>query len=181
MLARDKEPNVTVMLKREVDAATGGKIPFWCTGAGVGMATAHGLKNVVAPEWKRGTKVWPFDGGLHDLVAGGASVIAETYPKCAYRVLGFGLRGKVKDHEARAAAGRRGIDTLRQTAVELTPELRTALSAGFRHDGGDDSFDAAVGAILMALIALGHHSAGDPCALEPRQVEGWMLGVTTPW
>jgi len=153
---------------------------FWCKyGKQVGSATLHGWKNVVLPARARGVALWPFDGAsLPELLRRSKQVIVETYPGDAYSVLGVAGNSK-REPSWRRKAGRRILEVIQTEAfpIQLSAELRRMFGDGFGTDKeAEDRFDATVGALLMALVAVGRRTPGLPSDPLVRNKEGWILG-----
>lgn len=159
---------------------------FWTLGGKqVGKAAISGWHDLIAPALARGEiRLWPFDGTLESLLASGGVVVAETYPAEFYAPLGVrfapgaaGERWGKRSRPGRAANAGALLRWAEETAIELAPELRTALLDGFG-DGadGDDRFDAVVGLFGMLDVVLGRLPSGEPLDEQTRRVEGWMLG-----
>lgn len=154
---------------------------FWTLGAKqVGKAMLEGWRGVVIPALARGAGLWPFDGDLDVLAAGGLT-LAETYPADIYDRLGAGFGPRESKTRQADRAGKAGA--LRAWAaragVGLDPGLHAALADGFgAADKGGDRFDAVVGLLGMIEVVDGRRPAGAPDADDVRRWEGWILGRT---
>ena len=149
---------------------------FWTLGANqVGKAALHGWREVIVPARARGARLWPFDGALDDLAAGGL-VLAESYPGDAYGQIGLRIRGK-RDRALRAGLAPRLLGWAGERGVALDPALRAAILDGFPPGAGaDDGFDAAVGLLAALAVVRGERAAGPPATALMRRWEGWILG-----
>jgi hypothetical protein len=152
---------------------------FWTTGANqVGKAAVALWADLLAVPAAR---VWPFDGGLEELVAGGGTILAEAYPAAFGGHLGVTWRpGESKrrqpDRVARAPAL---AVAARRLGVDLAPRVRAGLHDGFGAEPtGEDAYDAFVGLLGVVNVLRGGRSAGPPAsAPHATTVEGWILGV----
>lgn len=161
----------------------GGCELFWTVGGQqVGKASLAAWRGVVRPlRRRRGEqlRLWPFDGGLHELLAAGGVVVCETYP--AEAAVHIGLRstaGSKRDPVVRRGHAGALLQHAARLGIELSTELRAAVTGGFEWRGGGHAFDAVVGLLAMLGVVLGDRPPGAP-ANDPavRSVEGWMLGL----
>jgi hypothetical protein len=150
---------------------------FWTLGANqVGKGAIVGWRDVLTPALNRGRDVllWPFDGGLRDLLQPGKIVIAETYPaECYGWFLQEPLRGKGK-REIRKTVGDYLTKWGTCTDLSLGSNLFSMIMMGFPE--GDDAFDAVVGLFGMIAVVGGRRQPGEPSENRIRLVEGWILG-----
>lgn len=150
---------------------------FWTLGANqVGKGAIVGWRDVIAPAMKNDStvKLWPFDGGLRDLLLPGNLVVAETYPAESCRwLLGKPLKGKGKV-EVRKGASTALFGWARRRGVRLHSDLEQLIEHGFPM--GDDAFDAVIGLFGMLEVVLGHRATGEPRDKQVRTIEGWILG-----
>ena len=152
---------------------------FWTMGANqVGKAAVALWADLVGLP---ALQVWPFGGGLEDLVAGGGTVIAEAYPAAFGGHLGVGFatgesKRRQPDRIGRASAL---AAAARRLGVELPPQVRAQLCDGFGPAWtGEDAYDAFVGMLGVVNVVRGGRSAGPPaCSTHATTVEGWILGV----
>jgi hypothetical protein len=152
---------------------------FWTMGANqVGKAALALWADLVGVPAAR---VWPFDGDLQHLVAGGGLILAEAYPAALGEHLGVTWsRGRSKRRQrdridrAPALAG-----AARRLDVDLVPSVRAGLHEGFgAASTGEDAYDAFVGLLGVVDVLRGSRPAGPPAgALDAATVEGWILGV----
>lgn len=180
-------------LRRECDRAVTGVMGsaapvFWLVGAQqVGKAAITAWLEVVAPAAELDhVRLWPMDGALNDLLAPGTAVLAEVYPRAAYTwPLGFPRSGWSKRrHTDRCARGRDALAWIGtgDAAIELEPEMRTALEDGFgTAASGEDPFDAAMGAFQMIAVLEGRVPDAPAEVMadtngRQRSIEGWILG-----
>jgi len=157
---------------------------FWALGPkAVGKATVSGWSDFLAPALANPARryaLWPFDGGLRELMARSDAVIVEAYPAEAYLQLGLrmGSRGTAKtSREDRRADAARLLDHCRRIAVRPDRDLVAALRDGFGSGrDGEDRFDATVG--LIAMIDTVRRAAEPELPDDPsvRLLEGWMFG-----
>jgi hypothetical protein len=150
---------------------------FWTLGANqVGKGAIVGWRHVLAPAENNGDDVllWPFDGGLGELLQPGKIVVAETYPaECYGWFLPEPLRGKGK-LEVRRAVGSHLKGWAASLDLGLEPALRDMIEKGFAE--GDDAFDAVIGLIGMIAVVTGRRQPGEPNEDRIRKLEGWILG-----
>jgi Protein of unknown function (DUF429) len=173
-------------LSRLCDRATAerpaGAPLFWTLGANQsGKAAIAAWRDWLAPALAAGGPValWPFEGGLHALLAPGRAVLAEVYPAEALRHCGLRLAGS-----KRALAPRRALAPALRAAmaarrVEASPALAAMVEAGFGADAaGEDRFDSLIG--LLGLIGVLDGARPDFVPEDPwvRRWEGWVLGQT---
>ena len=153
---------------------------FWTLGAKqVGKAMLEGWRGVLVPALARGARLWPFDGDLDTLAAGGLT-LAETYPADVYARLGAGFRpGESKTRQAdRAGKAESLLAWAERADVAVEPGLRAAVEDGFGIvDKGGDRFDAVVGLFGMIAVVDGLWPVGLPDD-DARTWEGWILGRT---
>lgn len=173
-------------LSRWCDQATverpAGAPVFWTLGANQsGKAAIAAWRDWLAPALATGAplRLWPFDGGLHALLAPGAAVLAEVYPAEALRHCGLALPGSKRAQPPRAAIAEALRAVMRAGAVTPSPALATTVAAGFGTDAaGEDRFDSLVG--LLGLIGVLDGRRPDFVPDDPwvRRWEGWVLGQT---
>ncbi|MFZ4409158.1 MAG: hypothetical protein ACOYOH_17590 [Paracraurococcus sp.] len=173
-------------LSRWCDRATAerpaGAPLFWTLGANQsGKAAIAAWRDWIVPGLAAGApiRLWPFEGGLHALLAPGVAVLAEVYPAEALRHCGLKLGGS-----KRAEAPRRALAPALRAAMaarRLVPDaaLAAAVDAGFGADAaGEDRFDSVIG--LLGLIGVLDGARPDFVPDDPwiRRWEGWVLGQT---
>lgn len=173
-------------LSRWCDRATAerpaGAPLFWTLGANQsGKAAITAWRDWIVPALGCGApiRLWPFEGGLHALLAPGVAVLAEVYPAEALRHCGLRLAGS-----KRAQAPRRALAPALRAAMAtrgLRPEaaLVEAVEIGFGTDAAaEDRFDSVIG--LLGLIGVLDGSRPDFVPDDPwvRRWEGWVLGQT---
>jgi hypothetical protein len=155
---------------------------FWTLGGNqVGKAMIVGWRDLLAPARRNGVgiAVWPFEGGLAELIHGHRFVVAETYPGEVYGHLRLSLRahGGKRSQAARSANAGRLMEWTSQANVALAPALRAEITAGFGSDpGADDRFDAVVGLFGLINVVRGARPSGEPDDPAVRRIEGWILG-----
>ncbi len=155
---------------------------FWTLGANqTGKAAIAAWRDWLAPALRAGAPcaLWPFEGGLHALLAPGRVVLAEVYPAEAMRHAGVRLVGSKRRRDARQGA----LPALRQAMARLRvlpePGLEAALRDGFGADAtGEDRLDSLLG--LLGLIGVLDGVRPDFVPADPwvRRWEGWVLGQT---
>jgi hypothetical protein len=171
-------------LSRLCDLATterpAGAPLFWTLGANqTGKAAISAWRDWLAPALAGGApyRVWPFEGGLRELLAPGVAVLAETYPAEAMRHLGVRLPGSKRAREARLAANPSLHLVMQRLGVAPRPELERALENGFGADAaGEDRFDSLLG--LLCVVGVLSGARPDVVPEDPwvRRWEGWVLG-----
>ena len=160
---------------RVCDRLAGAGPIFWLVGPRqVGRSAAYIWRDLIAPRLDR-VALWPFDGTLAELLAGGRPVVAEMYPAFLLRTLGVTVARK-SERAARAACGR---ELLRRVGADARLDLasvRALLVDGFGATrSGEDPFDATIACIALARLLL-DDSMPEPLD-DARTVEGWILGL----
>ena len=174
-------------LRRECELASP-KLPgilFWTLGANqTGKAALRAWTELIRPALADdpSVKLWPFDGEMPDLIATERTVIAETYPAAAMRLLDITVPPPGKtSQDARRTAAPQIFDVCEELRITPSAELTATVSNGFGpKKSGEDPFDALLGLLGMIAVATGNKSSGIGNADEPshvRTVEGWILGV----
>lgn len=173
-------------LSRLCDRATAerpaGAPVFWTLGANQsGKAAIAAWRDWLAPGLAAGAPyaLWPFDGGLHALLAPGRAVLAEVYPAEALRHAGLVMRGSKRVQRDRAALAGALLDAMAARRVAPSPALRAMAADGFGADAaGEDRFDSVIG--LLGLIGVLDGARPDFVPPDPaiRAWEGWVLGQT---
>jgi hypothetical protein len=151
---------------------------FWTLGGNqVGKAAISGWREILRPHL-RDMALWPFDGGLDDLLGAGGVVIAETYPGDAYGQLGIPRGGWSKRRQAdRAAVAAPLIDWLDRHATQEAGEITDIVRSGFSASrDGEDRFDALAGLLAMIEVVEGRRQEGAPRDEDVLSWEGWILG-----
>lgn len=170
-------------LSRLCDRATAerpaGAPVFWTLGANQsGKAAIAAWRDWLAPALAAGApyRLWPFEGGLHALMAPGQAVLAEVYPAEALRQLGLRMPGSKRDHVARRALAPALLDGAGGMAV---PALRDAIRDGFGAAAdGEDRLDCVLGLLAMLRVIDGTRPDHIPDDDWVRRWEGWVLGQT---
>ncbi|WP_338151008.1 hypothetical protein [Neoroseomonas soli] len=173
-------------LSRRCDRATAerpaGAPVFWTLGANQsGKAAIAAWRDWLAPGLAGGAPyaLWPFEGGVHALLARGRAVLAEVYPAEALRHLGLVMPGSKRVQRDRAALGEALLDAMAERRVAPSPALRAMARDGFGADAaGEDRFDSVIG--LLGLIGVLDGARPDFVPEDPaiRLWEGWVLGQT---
>jgi hypothetical protein len=159
---------------------------FWTLGAQqVGRGAIVGWRDVIAPALRdssQGVAVWPFHGGLDDLLENRQYVIVETYPAEACLHVGLtppGTRWGKRHPMDRQSMGKALLTCGKRSSVFFRKKLEEAVLDGFGPgESGEDPFDAVLGLISMIEVILGHRTEGAPTAPAIRDVEGWIFGMT---
>ena len=138
---------------RVCDRLAGAGPIFWLVGPRqVGRSAACIWRDLIAPRLDR-VALWPFDGPLTELLAGGRPVVAEMYPAFLLRTLGVAVARK-SERAARAACGR---ELLRRVGADARLDLasvRALLVDGFGATrSGEDPFDATITKYFSPLVA----------------------------
>jgi hypothetical protein len=151
--------------------------------AQVGKASLAGWREILLPALERNrniVRIWPFDGPLHELVRPGTVTLAETYPAECYAHFGISNSDKTSTNWRREAA-RAISDHASARDVVFSERLRGVMASGFGPNlDGEDPFDAMAGAVLLALVALGHDTTFEPASSDESTWEGWILGRPAP-
>ena len=171
-------------LSRACDAATphrpAGAPLFWTLGANqTGKAAVAAWRDLLLPALAgpQPPALWPFDGALLPLLAGGGTVLAETYPAEAMRQLGLRMGGSKRRH-----ADRRALEPalrLSMTSLSATPDpaLDRLLAQGFGPDAaGEDRMDCVLGLLCVLQVLAGKRPDAAPDDPWIRRWEGWVLG-----
>ena len=173
-------------LSRLCDRATAerpaGAPVFWTLGANQsGKAAISAWRDWLAPALAAGAplRLWPFAGGLHDLLCPGQLALAEVYPAESLRHLGLKLAGSKRAEMPRRALAHALRDAM--AVLHVTPDaaLAEAITSGFGTDAaGEDRFDSLIG--LLGLIGVVDGKRPDFIPEDPmiRSWEGWVLGQT---
>lgn len=174
-------------LSRLCDRATAerpaGAPVFWTLGANQsGKAAIAAWRDWIVPALavQAPIRLWPFEGGLHALLAPGRAVLAEVYPAEALRHCGLRLAGSKRAQGPRLALAPALRAALAAARVTPDPALAAAIATGFGADaGGEDRFDSAIG--LLGLIGVLDGRRPDFVPDDPwvRSWEGWVLGQTS--
>jgi hypothetical protein len=156
---------------------------FWTLGGKqAGKASLHGWRLLrQARAHGADLALWPFDGALPALLAGGRQfTVAETYPREFYRCIGAPPRGRWSkrrqpDRLLCIPALLAWADSL---GVGWDAGIRRRAAAGFSAGPvGEDEFDAVVGLLGLISVVTGAIPPGvppgDPAVLA---TEGWILG-----
>ena len=173
-------------LSRWCDRATAtrpaGAPVFWTLGANQsGKAAIAAWRDWLVPAMSAGASValWPFEGGLHALLAPGRAVLAEVYPAEALRQLGLRMPGSKRAQAPRRALAGPLLEAMARLGVEPEAALSRAVAEGFGADAaGEDRLDCVLG--LLCLIAVLDGARPDHVPEDPwiRRWEGWVLGQT---
>ncbi|MCO6418297.1 hypothetical protein JYK14_19315 [Siccirubricoccus sp. KC 17139] len=124
-------------------------------------------------------RLWPFQGGLHALLAPGVAVLAEVYPAEALRHCGLKLAGSKRAQGPRLALAPALREAMAARRVVPNAGLEATIAAGFGTDAaGEDRFDSLIG--LLGLIGVLDGTRPDFVPEDPwiRRWEGWVLGQT---
>jgi hypothetical protein len=173
-------------LSRLCDRATAerpaGASLFWTLGANQsGKAALSAWREMLLPALAGADppRLWPFEGGLHALLAGAGLVVAETYPAEALRHLHLSLTGSKRRRADRARLAPALLAAMARLAVRPDPPLRAVVADGFGADAaGEDRFDCTVGLLCLLNVLGGHRPDFIPDDPWIRRWEGWVLGQT---
>lgn len=156
---------------RQCEREAGACSLFWTLGGNqVGKAAISGWREVIVPNLDK-IGLWPFDGGLAELVAKYDVVVVETYPGDVYTRLEIPRQpGKTKQ-EGRKSVADKLLKWLRTNSVEASGDLIEALNSGFTND---DQFDAVIGLFGMLDVVEDRQPEGNPAGSNVW--EGWILG-----
>ena len=171
-------------LSRACDAATphrpAGAPLFWTLGANqTGKAAIAAWRDLLLPALAgpQPPALWPFDGALLPLLAGGGTVLAETYPAEAMRQLGLRMDGSKRRHADRLALA--PTLKLSMAALSATPDpaLDRLMAQGFGPDAaGEDRMDCVLGLLCVLQVLAGGRPDAAPDDPWIRRWEGWVLG-----
>jgi hypothetical protein len=173
-------------LSRACDMATphrpAGAPLFWTLGANqTGKAAIAAWRDLLLPALAgpRPPALWPFDGALLPLLAGGKVVLAETYPAEAMRQLGLRMGGSKRRHADRIAL----MPALRLSMAALSaapdPALDRLMTQGFGPNAaGEDRMDCVLGLLCVLQVLTGRRTDAAPDDPWIRRWEGWVLGQT---
>jgi hypothetical protein len=160
---------------RLCDRASRAQCLFWTLGPKqCGRAALSIWRELLRPRLEQ-VALWPFDGPLERLSGEPRTVVAETYPGLAYRLLRLPRFAKSRGADRARAFEPLGV-LARALGARLEAELEAEARAGFP-GVRDHGFDAFVGCLLLVAIVEGLRPAGDPVPPEALPVEGWMLGL----
>ncbi|WP_338662055.1 hypothetical protein VQH23_17725 [Pararoseomonas sp. SCSIO 73927] len=173
-------------LSRLCDRATAerpaGAPLFWTLGANqTGKAAIAAWRDWLSPALAGGApyRLWPFEGGLHALLAPGTATLAETYPAEAMRHLAVRLSGSKRAQSVRRAAAPALRAAMERLCVAPDPALEVTIADGFgANAAGEDRFDSLLG--LLCVVAVLDGARPDLVPNDPwvRRWEGWVLGQT---
>ncbi len=173
-------------LSRLCDRATAerpaGAPVFWTLGANQsGKAAIAAWRDWIVPALGSHApiRLWPFEGGLHALLAPGRAVLAEVYPAECLRQCGLRLLGSKRAQGPRMALAPALRAAMATVGIEPHAALAAAVATGFGADAqGEDRFDSVIG--LLGLIGVLNGARPDFVPADPwvRHWEGWVLGQT---
>lgn len=171
-------------LSRACDRATverpAGAPVFWTLGANQsGKAAIAAWQGVLLPAMRTGRDLalWPFQGGLADLLAPGRVVLAETYPAEALRHLGLRLPGSKRSPQARASVIAGLAAAMHAARITPSAALGAAMAEAFGTDAaGEDRFDCVIGLMTVLAVLDGRRADFVPADPMIRRWEGWVLG-----
>ena len=175
-------------LSRLCDRATAerpaGAPVFWTLGANQsGKAAIAAWRDWLAPGLARGAPyaLWPFEGGIHALLAPGRAVLAEVYPAEALRHCGLVLRGSKRVQADRAAVAAPLLAAMDARRMAPAAALRDMVRDGFGADAaGEDRFDSVIGLLGLVGVLDGLRPDVVPDDDAVRRWEGWVLGQAAP-
>ncbi|PZR17953.1 MAG: hypothetical protein DI532_01215 [Azospirillum brasilense] len=156
---------------------------FWTLGANqTGKAAISAWRDWLVPALTASApyRLWPFEGGLHALLAPGRAVLAEVYPAECLRHLGLRLSGSKRDRAVRLRALPELREAMARLGVQPDASLAAAMADGFGTDAaGEDRFDSLLG--LLGLVGVLDGARPDFVPDDPwvRRWEGWVLGQTS--
>ncbi len=168
-------------LRRQIEQRTGAKPVFALSGIpGTVGSGSRALWKELAPMLgapRRSFRVWPFEGSLAELTAGGALVLAETYPRAAY---GTALAASLPAPPRALGKTRREVRRATLAALQEADWVRSRriqLGSLAAAEASEDDFDALLtAAALVRCIAEGQPLSGE---LVDPAVEGGILGTGT--
>ncbi len=153
---------------------------FWTLGANQsGKAAIAAWRDWLAPSLAAAApyRLWPFEGGLHELLGPRQVVLAEVYPAESMRHIGLRLAGSKRAQLPRRAAAEAMHTAMARLRVVPDAALQAAIADGFGGDSaGEDRFDSLVG--LLGLIGVIDCARPDHIPEDSwvRRWEGWVLG-----
>ncbi len=157
---------------------------FWTLGGKqVGKAAIIGWRDLLAPALQDPAlplRLWPFDGGLAELLSSESVVVVETYP--AEGCIHLGLTAPGTSWSKRSQAGRAAqagplIAWAAERVVTFSDSLVEQLCDGFGPSkDAEDPFDALLGLLSMLEVCTGYRREGTPRDPRVHSVEGWILG-----
>ena len=173
-------------LSRWCDRATAerpaGAPLFWTLGANQsGKAAIGAWRDWLVPALTAGApiRLWPFEGGLHSLLAPGSAALAEVYPAEALRHCGLKLAGSKRAQGPRLALAAALRAAMADRRVMPDEALAASVATGFGAEAtGEDRFDSVIG--LLGLVSVVDGDRPDYVPDDPwiRRWEGWVLGQT---
>jgi hypothetical protein len=171
-------------LSRACDVATphrpAGAPLFWTLGANqTGKAAIAAWRDLLLPALAgpQPPALWPFDGALLPLLAGGGVVVAETYPAEAMRQLGLRMGGSKRRHADRMALAPALRLSMAKLSARPDPALNHLMAQGFGSDAaGEDRLDCVLGLLCVLQVLVGGRSDAAPDDPWIRRWEGWVLG-----
>lgn len=173
-------------LSRLCDRATStrpaGAPLFWTLGANqTGKAAITAWRDWLLPALAGpdAPRLWPFEGGFHELLESGAIVVAETYPAEAMRQRGLRMGGSKRRQSDRAMLAPALLDVIQSVGARADPDMHSAIAGGFGADAaGEDRFDSLLGLLGLLAVLGGHQPDFIPDDPLVRDWEGWVLGQT---
>jgi hypothetical protein len=173
-------------LSRLCDRATAerpaGAPLFWTLGANqTGKAAITAWRDWLLPSLTNAVppRLWPFEGRLHDLLAPGAVVVAETYPAEVMRSRGLRMAGSKRRQADRAALAGALLAAMAELEAVASDDLRRVVDEGFGADAaGEDRFDSLIGVLGVIAVLSGKQPDFVPDDVWVRRWEGWVLGQT---
>ena len=126
---------------------------------------------------RSGTRIWPFDGTLEELLSAPGEVLVEIYPAETVGQLGLQIGPNTKRSKTRKS-DRQELARAIQTHADANQVLLSDSVAATLTDGfdSDDAFDAFVGLVGMIRVLRGHEESEPPNDEAVHRLEGWMLG-----
>lgn len=173
-------------LSRTCDRATAsrpaGAPLFWTLGANqTGKAAITAWRDWLLPAFAgpRPPRLWPFEGGLHDLLQGDAVVVAETYPAEAMRQRSLRMGGSKRRQADRAALAPALHAALAEAGAKAETAMAAMIDDGFGADAaGEDRFDSLLGLLCLLAVLDGRQPDFIPDDPWICRWEGWVLGQT---
>jgi len=171
-------------LSRACDVATlhrpAGAPLFWTLGANqTGKAAIAAWRDLLLPALAglHPPALWPFDGALLPLLAGGRIVLAETYPAEAMRQLGLRMGGSKRRHADRLALLPAIGRAMALLSARPDPALGRLMAQGFGSDAaGEDRMDCLLGVLCVLQVLAGRQTDAAPDDPWIQHWEGWVLG-----